>query len=201
MTMHDGSHSGEGGHTEETEPFAQRWSRRKRAAAQTDDSEALAAPVDEAAEANDPPALTDGDMPPVESLTEDDDVSAFFSEGVSESLRNKALRRLFHMPKFQLRDGLDDYDDDFRSFTPLGDIVTSDMRLQAERRLAREREAAANDESASPVAGADETADETGAQTTTERTEAGNDETLIARGPLNAGAADEGDTIGEADGD
>ena len=80
-------------------------------------------------------AKTDADMPALESLNEDSDYSVFFSAKVSEELRRIALRKLFGSSKFNLRDGLDDYDEDFRSFQALGDILTSDMRHQIERAL------------------------------------------------------------------
>ncbi len=80
-----------------------------------------------------PPPLTDADMVPLESLDGGSDLSAFFSEGVSGSLRRAALRRVFHAPKFNVRDGLNDYDGDFTRFEPLGDIVTSDMKFRAAR--------------------------------------------------------------------
>ncbi|WP_440995802.1 DUF3306 domain-containing protein [Arhodomonas sp. SL1] len=147
----------QGGDPPGGEPFLRRWSRRKRdvgddappPAADTSEpgaSVSEATPGDDPEGGGDPAVLTDDDMPPVESLTEDTDVSGFFSEGVSEALRRQALRRLFRMPKFQLRDGLDDYDGDYRAFTPLGDTVTSDMRLQSERRLAAEQDQAATGE-------------------------------------------------------
>ena len=64
--------------------------------------------------------LTDEDMVPIESLNSDSDYSPFLSEGVSKQLRNMALKKLFFSGKFAFRDGLDDYDDDFTSFEPLG---------------------------------------------------------------------------------
>jgi len=76
--------------------------------------------------------LTDEDMPPIESLNEDSDFSVFMSSGVSDSLRNLALRKLFKVPVFNLRDGLDEYDEDYTSFEALGNIVTSDMKHQLE---------------------------------------------------------------------
>ena len=88
--------------------------------------------------------LTDADMPPVESLTAESDVSAFFNKGVSAALRKAALRFVFQQPKFNVRDGLNDYDGDYTVFEPLGDIITSDMKFHAARkerdRLAAEAE-------------------------------------------------------------
>ncbi|NIQ95758.1 MAG: hypothetical protein GWN87_17280, partial [Desulfuromonadales bacterium] len=43
---------------------------------------------------------------------------------------------------FNIRDGLDDYDEDFRTFASLGDIVTADMKHQQELAEARAREQA-----------------------------------------------------------
>jgi hypothetical protein len=56
----------------------------------------------------------------------------FFSPEVSEQLRRVALRKLFHLPQFNIVDGLDDYDDDYTTFEALGEIVTADMRHQME---------------------------------------------------------------------
>lgn len=74
--------------------------------------------------------LTDEDMPDIESLTPESDYTDFLSPGVSDALRKRALRTLFHGEAFNIRDGLDEYDDDFTQFEKLGDIVTSDMRHQ-----------------------------------------------------------------------
>lgn len=78
--------------------------------------------------------LTDDDMVPIESLNADSDYSPFFSEGVSKQLRNMALKKLFFSGKFAIRDGLDDYDDDFTKFEPLGDTITSDMKFHQRRK-------------------------------------------------------------------
>lgn len=136
--------------TEPDERFLARWSRRKqqdrgdgsqRAAdgdppAGDGDVRTTPLPVDQEAE----PVKGDADMPPLESISESSSVSDFFSPGVSEQLRKMALRKLFQTAKFNIRDGLDDYDDDFRNFAALGDIVTSDMRHQQELAEARARE-------------------------------------------------------------
>jgi hypothetical protein len=82
------------------------------------------------------------------------------------------LRKLFHSPKFNVRDGLDDYDLDFTNPEPLGDIITAEMRhrMQVElERLARldeendePDEAVAAVESDEPAAGTEsDEADET----------------------------------------
>lgn len=140
-----------------------RWSRRKHAAQQRTaepeehapapeagpSEEAAAAPeAPEAPEASDDPAAgaatetetTDADVPAIESLTPDSDFSQFMSPKVSDSLRQTALRKLFGLAQFNVRDGLDDYDEDYTQFRSLGETVTADMRYHAERRAARARE-------------------------------------------------------------
>ena len=136
-----------------------RWSRRKlEAKRQTD--EAATEPVTEAREepmavaeiAPDPvaedekPILTDADMPDIDSLDENSDFSPFMSSGVSDELRNLALRKLFHAKVFNIRDGLDEYDDDFTSFEKLGDVVTCDMKHRIEMEQQKLREALAEQE-------------------------------------------------------
>ncbi|WP_165840068.1 DUF3306 domain-containing protein [Motiliproteus coralliicola] len=79
------------------------------------------------------PPLTDADMPSLESLDESSDFSGFLSEGVSEKLRRQALRKLFHLPEFNIRDGLNEYDEDYSTFIPLGDTVTYQMKQWAEK--------------------------------------------------------------------
>ena len=78
---------------------------------------------------------TDADMPAIDSLKEDSDFAAFLSPKVSEKLRRMALRKLFHLPQYNFRDELDFCNGDFRNFTPLGDIITADMRHHMEREL------------------------------------------------------------------
>lgn len=96
----------------------------------------LAEPASKPADSDAQPdqILTDADMPDIETLHADSDFSPFFSRGVSKELRNLALKKLFFSGKFSMRDGLDDYDDDFTKFEPLGDTVTSDMKFHARRK-------------------------------------------------------------------
>lgn len=97
-------------------------------------------------ESTDEIVLTDADMPPIESLDSKSDVSMFLNKGVSETLRKAAFRRLFSLPAYNIRDGLNDYDEDYTYFEPLGDTITSDMKFHAARkereRLAKEAELA-----------------------------------------------------------
>jgi hypothetical protein len=147
----------------DNESVLSRWSRRKQevqvreASDETsalDDSASLAAPVsDEIAQAPEP--LTDADMPDVDSLDEDSDFSGFMSPGVSDELRNLALRKLFHAPEFNIRDGLDEYDEDYTTFEKLGDIVTCDMKHQIEMQEQKQREALEQEKQAAAEAEAE----------------------------------------------
>jgi len=80
------------------------------------------------------PLLSDADMPPIDTLSADSDVSAFFNKGVSAALRKAALRHVFRQPAYNVRDGLNDYDGDYTVFEPLGDTVTSDMKWHIARK-------------------------------------------------------------------
>ena len=130
------------------EAFLGRWSRRKAlkqgdvGLESTNEPKNNQQDLDQSGDESVNPPLTDEDMPPVESLGEDDDFSGFLSPEISEKLRKVALRKLFHGAGFNVRDGLDDYDDDFTVFEPLGDIVTADMRHQQEMLERKAREAA-----------------------------------------------------------
>jgi hypothetical protein len=156
------------------EGFLQRWSRLKRenreegtvagsapgpeaAAGQPASDASGSAAASDAAESAESAESADAvgpdpELPPLESLGEDSDYSAFLAPGVCPDLRKAALRRLFHSPKFNVRCPLDDNSRDFREFIPLGDIVTSDMKHQALRRLEQLAEAADRAEAASPDA-------------------------------------------------
>jgi len=68
-------------------------------------------------------ALTDQDMPSLESLNEGSDYRGFLSPGVSDGLHRLALRKLFSASKFQVRDGLDDYDTDYNLLQPLRRVL------------------------------------------------------------------------------
>jgi len=94
--------------------------------------------------------LSDEDMPALDTLTSDSDMSPFFNRGVTAAVRRAALRHVFSLPVYNVRDGLNDYDGDYTVFEPLGDTITADMKYHAARherdRLAREAEEAAEQE-------------------------------------------------------
>jgi hypothetical protein len=128
--------------------FVSRWSKLKHRAKDTETAATGNTTVSrvagntgiEQARASSTKILTDEDMPPIESLTAASDYADFLSPGVSEGLRKLALRKLFHGEAFNIRDGLDEYDDDFTQFEKLGDIVTSDMQHQIELEAQRKAE-------------------------------------------------------------
>ena len=94
---------------------------------------------------NEAPLLSDADMPPIESLSSESDVSAFLNKGVSAALRKAALRHVFSQPAYNVRDGLNDYDGDYTVFEPLGDTVTSDMKWHIARKERERLEAEARE--------------------------------------------------------
>ena len=139
-------------HEGQTEPdFVSRWSRLKhesnQAPQQTEDHPAISGDAASVSDKTDNrQVLTDADMPDISSLTFDSVFSDFMSPGVSEKLRKRALRKLFHSDVFNIRDGLDDYDGDYTQFEKLGDIVTSDMHHQMEMEARRRAEQLLQDE-------------------------------------------------------
>lgn len=141
------------------ENFLRRWSRRKHEAEVGEGPGAPPAPAPVAEQESPPaPVLTDADMPPIESLTPDSDFSGFMSPGVSEALRQQALRVLFRSPALNIRCPLDSEYYDCANMTPLGSIITHEMRDEMERE-ARKKLAALGrevlaDESAAGAGGA-----------------------------------------------
>ena len=117
--------------------FVSRWSRRKLDARKQDTEDNSNTVEHQASSMPVQPPLTDADMPPLEELTPDSDYTGFLSPEVSEELRKLALRKLFHGAEFNIRDGLDDYDSDYTSYTKLGDIITADMKHQMEQEARR----------------------------------------------------------------
>ena len=145
------------------ESVLSRWSRRKREVEQIQADSDILPEVEQAAMQDagavpiedEAPPLTDADMPAIDTLTEESDFSGFMSPGVSDELRNLALRKLFHAPVFNIRDGLDEYDDDFTTFEKLGDIVTADMKHQMEVQQKKLREALQQEEEDARLAAVD----------------------------------------------
>lgn len=75
------------------------------------------------------PGSLDATLPDPESLAPGSDIKAFLEPGVSSGLRRRALRRLFAGDKYGIRDGLDDYDHDYREMLkPLASELAQRMR-------------------------------------------------------------------------
>jgi len=116
--------------------FLSRWSQRKLHREEADEAQWVT-PHQERTESSCSVATTDAGqretLPDIDSLDERSDYSAFISPKVSDELQRQALRKLFSSARFNVRDGLDDYDEDYRSFESLGDTITAEMRHQMER--------------------------------------------------------------------
>jgi len=132
------------------EGFFLRWSRRKLERARDEATQPAAmshAPEEE-------PTLGDDDVPPLETLGESSDYSVFLSPAVSDELCRLALRRLFHSPVFNIRDSLDDYDEDYGELAALGTLVPEEMRRRltgaAERMMEKETADTKGPEASSP---------------------------------------------------
>lgn len=146
-----------------------RWSRRKTLARSRREPHtalptppAPGAPAGKSEAAMPSPAVAPPEVPSIDKLDEHSDYSAFLSPEIDEKLRRVALRKLFHLSQFNVIDGLDDYAEDYTFFTPLGNIITADMRHHMERE-AKEVEqqllADGEDRAAQPDAASDESAE------------------------------------------
>lgn len=136
---------------DQEEGFLGRWSRRKAESIEGIPKDLEALPSEMTEEVVDPdvpppPPPSDEDMPPLETLDEESDYTGFLSPNVSEALRKQALRKLFSSAIFNNVDGLDDYDEDFTSFEPLGDLITADMKHQMEVEAKRKMDAMLEDD-------------------------------------------------------
>jgi hypothetical protein len=117
----------------ETQGPYRRWSRRK-ARKQHQAAQPLTESATPGAQvATGEATVAQAELPSLDTLDEDSQLGAFFAEGVSESLRRSALRKIFHLQRYNVCDGLDDYAEDYTHFEPLGEIMTADLRLRLER--------------------------------------------------------------------
>lgn len=123
----------------------ERWSRRKRGESQSlpaspeppvaaegevPPADAALGTADETLE----PGSLDHTLPDPDSLPPGSDIKAYLVSGVSAGLRKRALRRLFAASHYNVRDGLDDYDEDFREkLTPLAEDVAERLRQWTRR--------------------------------------------------------------------
>lgn len=97
---------------------------------------------EDAAQAPEPGSL-DHTLPDPDTLAPGSDIKAYLVSGVSAGLRKRALRRLFAASHYGVRDGLDDYDDDFRAkLKPLAEDVADRLRQWTRREGEAEDEVA-----------------------------------------------------------
>ena len=134
------------------EGFLRRWSRLKREGRERAPEKTAPPPdsppvvseeggVAQAGHAGEP-APKDLDLPDIESLDKKSDYTAFLREGVPEALKKLALRKLWRAdPAFSIRDGLDDYDEDFQTIMKVGAAI-----MQKEREAAKKLAAAEDDQ-------------------------------------------------------
>lgn len=119
--------------------FLQRWSQRKlqqrnRSHRPPESSQQ----TERGADVGAPKPASAQELPSIDDLGENSEVSMFLAEGVSEAIKRQALRKLFHLDKFNVVDGLDDYAEDYTSFQPLGNVMTAHQRLREEREKLRQ---------------------------------------------------------------
>ena len=133
------------------EPFLSRWARVKHsqkqetpllAAEDADKSLPAALPNSSIDELPEPkiaeksgaePTLSGGpamvELPSLESLTPQSDFSPFMAKDVDSQLRNKAMKKLFTDPHYNIMDRLDTYIDDYSVHTPLPLEVIRQMNI------------------------------------------------------------------------
>ena len=56
-----------------------------------------------------------------------------FQTELNEELHRQVLKKIFHKPEFSIRDGMNEYDQNYSHFESLGDLVTHEMMREAER--------------------------------------------------------------------
>ncbi|MEQ5802103.1 DUF3306 domain-containing protein [Halomonas sp. H10-9-1] len=127
----------------------ERWSRRKRGVEAPDEPDRDPVPLssehtssehaenaaageaqpDVAAEPEAPPGSLDHTLPDPDALPPGADFTAYLKQGVSSQLRRRALRCLWSSGNYGVRDGLDDYDENYREvLKPLARDVAEQLR-------------------------------------------------------------------------
>ncbi|QNI04229.1 DUF3306 domain-containing protein [Halomonas sp. SH5A2] len=81
-----------------------------------------------------PPGSLDDTLPDPETLEAGSDFSGFMVPGVSSALRRRALKRLWATGNYNVRDGLDDYDLDYRQqLKPMASELAGKLRRWAKK--------------------------------------------------------------------
>ncbi len=68
------------------------------------------------------------------------EVKQAVSDELADQLKQAAFKRIFNQPRFAVRDGLNEYDEDYRFFVPRGHLITAEMRESLLRSLNTETE-------------------------------------------------------------
>lgn len=69
-------------------------------------------------------------LPPLESITAESDMTPFMQQGVPDFLKRKALRLVWRRdPFFNIRDGLNDYDEDFNIVHKIIDSMVGNYKV------------------------------------------------------------------------
>jgi len=109
----------------------------------------LPAQLDDAEEPPAPGSL-DHTLPDPDTLPPGSDFSAFMAAGVSAALRRRALKRLWATGNYNVRDGLDDYDADYRQqLKPMASELAGKLRRWTDK----VEKSVASDESADEEVG------------------------------------------------
>jgi len=110
--------------------FLARWSQRKQEQHNKPETQAVEPKPTAPATVTEVVITREQDLPTLESLTEDSEVGMFLNEGISEAIQRKVLRKLFHMGKFNVCDGLDDYAEDYTFFEPLEQVLHAKEQIR-----------------------------------------------------------------------
>ena len=113
----------------ETDENAEPTSPREHGDVEIFDNDAVFAGIDEEDLTEEQQEIVAG-LPPVESLVEGSDFTPFLKDGVPEFMKRKALRMLWRAsPFFNLRDGLNDYDEDFNIIDKVIDEMVGNYKV------------------------------------------------------------------------
>lgn len=114
--------------------FFARWSKKKTGATTDAEQGQAGVPLAPAAEDNDDlTGKTEAAVKPlptqedVAQLTHDSDYSAFMAQGVDESVKQSAMKKLFTNPHFNIMDGLDIYIEDYNTFEPISPALLASL--------------------------------------------------------------------------
>ncbi len=75
-------------------------------------------------------------MADVEHITEQSTIEKFLLEGVSHEIKIAAFNKLFQLPMFNVRDDLNDYDDDYTKLKDLTEEARNELRYWGEHQKA-----------------------------------------------------------------